>query len=95
MRAAPSISSSYRKGLSEKRDEWRYSAKIYPMSLANDPFSTCGSPTGRSRSRSRCGCPGRCSTRQFGADPAKAGDNRTVQVFRTDCLRELTKIKTA
>ena len=33
--------------------------------------------------------------RQFGADPAKAGDNRTVQVFRTDCLRELTKIKTA
>ena len=39
MRAAPSISSSYRKGLSEKRDEWRYSAKIYPMSLANDPFS--------------------------------------------------------
>ena len=33
--------------------------------------------------------------RQFGADPAKAGDNRTVQFFRTDCLRELTKIKTA
>ena len=33
--------------------------------------------------------------RQFGADPAKAGDNRTVQAFRTDCLRELKKIKLA
>ena len=34
----PSISSSYRKGLSEKREEWRYSAKIYPQWLAVDPF---------------------------------------------------------
>ena len=33
--------------------------------------------------------------RQFGADPAKAGDKRTVDNFRTDCLRELKKIKTA
>ena len=33
--------------------------------------------------------------RQFGADPAKAGDARTVDYFRTDCLRELKKIKTA
>ena len=33
--------------------------------------------------------------RQFGIDPAKAGDNRTVQDFRKDCLRELIKIKTA
>ena len=33
--------------------------------------------------------------RQFGVDPAKADDNRTVQAFRTDCLRELTKIKAA
>ena len=33
--------------------------------------------------------------RQFGVDPAKAGDNRTVQAFRTDCLRELKKIKIA
>ena len=33
--------------------------------------------------------------RQFGADPAKADDARTVDYFRTDCLRELTKIKTA
>ena len=33
--------------------------------------------------------------RQFGVDPAKAGDNRTVQAFRTDCLRELKKIKMA
>jgi len=32
---------------------------------------------------------------QFGRDPAKAGNNRTVQAFRTDCLRELTKIKGA
>ena len=95
MRAAPSISSSYRKGLSEKRDEWRYSAKIYPMSLANDPFSTCGSPTGRSRSKKPLRLSWPMLYRQFGADPAKAGDNRTVQVFRTDCLRELTKIKTA
>ena len=33
--------------------------------------------------------------RQFGVDPAKAGDNVTVQKFRKNCLRELTKIKTA
>ena len=33
--------------------------------------------------------------RQFGADPAKAEDNRTVQAFRTDSLRELKKIKLA
>ena len=33
--------------------------------------------------------------RQFGADPAKAGDTRLVDAFRTDCLREITKIKTA
>lgn len=33
--------------------------------------------------------------RQFGARPARAGDKRTVQNFRQDCLRELTKIKTA
>ena len=33
--------------------------------------------------------------RQFGADPARAGDSRTVDYFRTDCLRELTKLKSA
>ncbi len=33
--------------------------------------------------------------RQFGADPAKADDNVTVQAFRKECLRELQKIKTA
>ena len=33
--------------------------------------------------------------RQFGVDPAKADDNRTVQDFRKDCLRELKKIKLA
>ena len=33
--------------------------------------------------------------RQFGVDPAKAGDARTVDNFRTDCLRELKKIKMA
>ena len=33
--------------------------------------------------------------RQFGADPAKAGHPNTVNAFRTDCLRELTKIKSA
>ena len=33
--------------------------------------------------------------RQFGADPAMAGDKRTVDYFRTDCLRELTKIRVA
>ena len=33
--------------------------------------------------------------RQFGAEPDKAGDNRTVQAFRTDSLRELKKIKLA
>ena len=33
--------------------------------------------------------------RQFGTEPSKASDNRTVQDFRKDCLRELGKIKTA
>ena len=33
--------------------------------------------------------------RQFGVDPAKADDTRTVDNFRTDCLRELKKIKDA
>ena len=33
--------------------------------------------------------------RQFGVDPAKAGDRVTVDNFRRDCLRELKKIKTA
>ena len=33
--------------------------------------------------------------RQFGADPSKANNKRTVDAFRTDCLRELKKIKTA
>lgn len=33
--------------------------------------------------------------RQFGADPAKADNPITVRNFRTDCLRELTKIKVA
>ena len=32
---------------------------------------------------------------QFGSDPAKASDTRTVDAFRTDCLRELKKIKDA
>ena len=32
---------------------------------------------------------------QFGADPAKASNNVTVQRFRKDCLRELKKIKLA
>ena len=33
--------------------------------------------------------------RQFGSNPAKANDTRTVDNFRTDCLRELKKIKDA
>ena len=33
--------------------------------------------------------------RQFGANPAKASDKRTVDAFRTKCLRELKKIKLA
>ena len=33
--------------------------------------------------------------RQFGAEPARANDNRTVQDFRKGCLRELIQIKTA
>ena len=33
--------------------------------------------------------------RQFGADPDKASDKRIVDAFRTDCLRELKKIKLA
>ena len=33
--------------------------------------------------------------RQFGVNPSRANDNRTVQDFRKDCLRELKKIKIA
>ena len=33
--------------------------------------------------------------RQFGADPAKEDNKRIVDAFRTDCLRELKKIKTS
>ena len=33
--------------------------------------------------------------RQFGVDPARAGDKRPVDDFRKDCLRELKKIKVA
>ena len=33
--------------------------------------------------------------RQFGVDPAKAGDKRTAGNFRKDCLRELKKIQIA
>ena len=33
--------------------------------------------------------------RQFGVDPAKAGDNVTIQAFRRKVLRELKKIKLA
>ena len=33
--------------------------------------------------------------RQFGTDPAKSSDTRTVDALRTDCLRELKKIKDA
>ena len=33
--------------------------------------------------------------RQFGVDPARANDKNTIHNFRADCLRELTKIKTA
>ncbi len=33
--------------------------------------------------------------RQFGVDPAKAGEKFTVRNFRADCLRELKKIKRA
>ena len=33
--------------------------------------------------------------RQFGVDPDKAGHRVTVDAFRTDCLRELKKIKMA
>ena len=32
---------------------------------------------------------------QFGVDPAKTSDKRTVDAFRTKCLRELKKIKMA
>ena len=38
---------------------------------------------------------GRASIGQFRGIPANAGDNRTVDYFRTDCLRELKKIKMA
>ena len=39
--------------------------------------------------------PRRSSPVQFGADPARAGARRTVDSFRTKCLRELQKIQRA
>ena len=33
--------------------------------------------------------------RQFGVEPDRSSNKRTVDYFRADCLRELTKIKTA
>ena len=33
--------------------------------------------------------------RQFGAEPKRAGDGRTVDSFRRRCVRELQKIRTA
>ena len=33
--------------------------------------------------------------RQFGVEPDRSSDKRTVDNFRTDCLRELKKIKLA
>ena len=39
------------------------------------------------------GLRGRCSTRQFGVDPARSSDKLIVNDFRKDCLRELQKIK--
>ena len=33
--------------------------------------------------------------RQFGVNPSKVSDTRTVDAFRTDCLREFKKIKAA
>ncbi len=33
--------------------------------------------------------------RQFGVEPGRASDKRTVDAFRTDCFRELIKIKAA
>ncbi len=33
--------------------------------------------------------------RQFGVDPARSNDKFTIRNFRTDCLRELKKIKDA
>ena len=43
----------------------------------------------------RSGSRGGSCNSQFGVDPAQAGDKRTVDAFRTDCLRELKKIKLA
>ena len=53
--------------------------------------SPCGSPTGRSRSSARSVL----TWLPFGADPAKVGARRTVDKFRTKCLRELEKIQRA
>ena len=55
----------------------------------------CGSPIGRSDSRARYRLTWRTLYRQFGADPAKSGNRRTVDSFRTKCLRELQKIQRA
>ena len=33
--------------------------------------------------------------RQFGSDPAKTKNKHTVDAFRTDCLRELKKVRAA
>ena len=49
----------------------------------------------RIRLKRSIACSRRQVYRQFGADPARATDTRTVQKFRLKVLRELKKIKLA
>ena len=55
--------------------------------------STCGSPIGRSDSSARFVSRGGSSTSSSAPPRPRANETRTVDAFRTDCLRELKKIK--
>ena len=55
----------------------------------------CGSPIGRSTLKRPLRLTWPLLYRQFGVDPARAGDKLVVNDFRKDCLRELQKIQRA
>ena len=60
-----------------------------------DSTCTCGSPYRTFNLTRPLRLTWRQLYRQFGADPAKATEQGTVDNFRRDCLRELKKIQHA
>ena len=62
-------------------------------SLGLDWYLVAPPPTGTFALRAPLRLSWRSLYRQFGANPARACDKNTVNRFRTECLRELKKIK--